>query len=157
MPAAAPASGSKRSKVSTSAVHSPRAVAAASAAQARLVRPDDCGPTISESCPRGIPPRSTWLTAAEGNGAIDGACAGITEVSVRSSLRARSNDNSPEALAAGLPNPSSELSRRVSAAEGDGRAAMGMTLVWKQLVFSLFIRLGCDYSEDKTNVKAPSR
>ena len=102
MPAAAPASGSKRSKVSTSAVHSPRAVAAASAAQARLVRPDDCGPTISESCPRGIPPRSTWLMAAEGNGAIAGVCAGITEVSVRSSLRARNSDSNPAALAAGI-------------------------------------------------------
>jgi len=31
---------------------------------------------------------------------------------------------------------------------------MGMTLVWKQLVFSLFIRLDRHHSEDKTNVKA---
>ena len=129
-------------------------MAAASAAQARLVRPDDCGPTISESCPRGIPPRSTWLMAAEGNGAIAGACAGITEVSVRSSLRARNSDSNPEAFPPGSgAYAGSEVSRRVSAAEGYGRAAICMDSRWKQLTFSLFIRLDSDHSEDKANVK----
>ena len=41
--------GSKRSKVSISATVSPRRVAAASHAHARLVRPDEMSPAISES------------------------------------------------------------------------------------------------------------
>jgi hypothetical protein len=89
--AAAADAGSKRSKVSMSATHSPRDVAAESPAHARLVRPDEAGPTISDTSPRGSPPPSTRLRAGPVNGALASGRADIVEVSVRSSLRARSN------------------------------------------------------------------
>ena len=49
MPAAAPDGGSNRSSASTSATISPRRVAAASVAHSTAVRPEDAGPTISDS------------------------------------------------------------------------------------------------------------
>ena len=90
MPQAAAVIGSNRSKVSISATHSPRRLAAASAAQARLVRPDDTGPTTSDTCPRGTPPRTAASRAACSKGASPGVAAGVTEVRVRSRFRVRS-------------------------------------------------------------------
>ena len=54
---------SSRSKVSTSATSSPSRVAAAMSCRASVVRPDDRGPTISDSCPRGMPLRR-WASSA---------------------------------------------------------------------------------------------
>ena len=50
--------------VSTSAAISPRRVAAASSCSRSVVRPDDRGPAISDSCPRGKPPRRQASSAA---------------------------------------------------------------------------------------------
>ena len=55
-PQATADSGSKRSKVSMSATVSPRRVAAAIHRHTTVVRPDEGGPTTSDSCPAGSPP-----------------------------------------------------------------------------------------------------
>lgn len=83
-------SGSKRSSVSTSATSSPRRVAAAIADTASQVRPDEHGPTISDTCPRGNPPFSRSSSVPTPVAAIASAFAGtrgVDEVSVTSSLR----------------------------------------------------------------------
>ena len=60
-PAAAANCGSRASLASTSAQHSPRRVAAASAASSKVVRPEDAGPQISVKQPRGRPPVRTSI------------------------------------------------------------------------------------------------
>ena len=68
MPQAAAVGGSKRSKVSIRATVSPRRVAAASAAHTNPVRPDEAGPTTSDTCPRGKPPASPRSRASTSSG-----------------------------------------------------------------------------------------
>ncbi len=95
-PQAAPDAGSKRSNVSMRATGSPRWVAAPNQAHMRLVRPDETGPTTSDSWPRAMPPSSaassvaTWQAMTHSPGGRTGTAL----VNVRSSLRARSNDSS---------------------------------------------------------------
>ena len=130
-PAAAAGSGSKRSKVSMSATHSPRAVAAASAAHPRLVRPEDTGPCSSDICPRGRPPPRPRLTVSIAKDATASPGAGPSEVSVRSSFRARSKVWTAWSL---------------WGAE-DARA----------VIVSPFVLLFADHSETKANVKGLRR
>ena len=93
-PAAPADTGSNRSVVSTSATSSPRAAAAASAWHSTAVRPDDRGPTISESCPRANPPPSAASTTGRPVEARSSGDRGIdVSVSVTSSFRARSSDS----------------------------------------------------------------
>src|SRR5688572_9224241 len=88
-PHACAVGGSKRSNVSISATDSPRSVAAANAAQATLVRPDDDGPTTSDTWPRGSPPESARSKASVPSAATASSPrrSGKVEVSVRSSFR----------------------------------------------------------------------
>jgi hypothetical protein len=91
IPHACAVGGSKRSNVSISATDSPRSVAAASAAQARLVRPDEDGPTTSDTWPRGNPPDSarSSVSVPKAATASSPSRSGNVEVSVRSSFRSR--------------------------------------------------------------------
>ena len=59
---------SRRSKVSTSAAISPRRVAAAIICSRSVMRPDERGPAISDSWPRGSPPRRQASSAATSRG-----------------------------------------------------------------------------------------
>ncbi len=93
IPAAIAEPTSRRSNVSTSATTSPRRVAAAIICSSTVVRPVERGPTSSDNCPRGRPPRRqrssaamSVLTRADGSLRSSG---GSAVVSVRSSLRSR--------------------------------------------------------------------
>jgi hypothetical protein len=63
IPASAADRGSSASLASTSTQHSPRRVAAASAASSKVVRPDEAGPQISVRHPRGKPPVRASIAA----------------------------------------------------------------------------------------------
>ncbi len=63
IPASAADCGSRASLASTSTQHSPRRVAAASAASSKVVRPEEAGPQISVRQPRGRPPVSASIAA----------------------------------------------------------------------------------------------
>ena len=91
-PQAAAVGGSKRSKVSIRATVSPRRVAAANAAHTSPVRPDEAGPTTSDTCPRGKPPASPRSRASTSSGetASSPRRSGMAEVRVRSRFRSRS-------------------------------------------------------------------
>ena len=102
IPAAAADATSRRSNVSTNAAISPRRVDAAIACSTSVVRPDECGPTISESWPRGTPPRGRhrarqhrWRSAPMHRVA---PAVAAPSSSVRSSFRARSAVSSQRAL-----------------------------------------------------------
>ena len=92
IPAAAADATSRRSNVSTNAAISPRRVDAAIICSTSVVRPDECGPTISESWPRGTPPRRQASSAATSVAITADASrrssGGSAVVSVRSSFRA---------------------------------------------------------------------
>ena len=67
IPASAAEAGSKRSAGSTHATSAPRPVERAQSACASPVRPDDAGPWISDSAPRGRPPAISPSSAATPN------------------------------------------------------------------------------------------
>ena len=88
-PAAAADCGSRASLASTSAQHSPRRVAAASAASSKVVRPEEAGPQISVRQPRGRPPVRTSiatipLDTISGAGRTANCEAGVTPASLAS-------------------------------------------------------------------------
>ena len=99
IPAADAEETSSMSSASTSATNSPRAIAAFNSCRSTLVRPDERGPTSSDTWPRGNPPpnrasmspRFVAATASSSDCTWPGDHAGV---SVRSSLRVRSSASS---------------------------------------------------------------
>jgi len=88
-PAAVADCGSRVSLASTTTQHSPRRVAAASAASSNVVRPEEAGPQISVRQPRGRPPVSASISAMpletiSGAGRTANREAGVTPASLAS-------------------------------------------------------------------------
>ncbi len=89
IPAAAADCGSRASLASTTAQNSPRPVAAASAANSKVVRPEEAGPQISVRQPRGRPPVRASIAAMpletiSGAGRTANREAGVTPASLES-------------------------------------------------------------------------
>src|ERR1700676_5079114 len=89
IPASATHWGSRASPASTTAQHSPRPVAAASADSNKVVRPEEAGPQISVKHPRGSPPVSASIAAMpldiiSGVGRTANREAGVTPASLES-------------------------------------------------------------------------
>ena len=122
-PAAAAEAGSKRSLASTSTHTSCRRVASPKAASITPVRPEEAGPTISLSAPRGSPPVRA-SSCAMPMGTVIGAA------------RSRSSKVEPSCL----PSDDSSWARRVAA---DGMRDLRDGRIGGE-VFSLFIRLTWD-------------
>ena len=92
IPAAAADFGSRASLASTTAQNSPRRVAAASADNMNVLRPEEAGPQISVRQPRGRPPVGASISAIpletiSGAGRMANREAGVTSAS-RASLKA---------------------------------------------------------------------